>query len=324
MIPRFSRRSRPLSARQPCDNPAPRDLGTRPSLRFYGFPVGELETTMRLATPLLMLVCFLAAPVRTSAQGGSACNTLPNAAAVRQALQAVVNQAGQPNGGLDNNMWASVVNRDGEVCSVVFSGNDRGDQWPGSRVISAQKANTANAFSLPAGSAGILPGLSLSTANLYSAVQPGGSLFGLQESNPVNTHAAYGGNAGNQGLNDSMVGETIGGVNVFGGGLALYDLTGRLVGGIGVSGDTSCTDHVVAWKVRHLLNLDSVPTGVAPGGTDNMIQDIATNASGHPVSSSGFGHPACLNNPSPALLQAACPTGPSASLVACIAAVVTP
>ena len=280
---------------------------------------------MRIVTLWFILACFLAAPFRASAQGGSACSNLPDPAALRQALQAVVNQPGQPNGGLDNNMWASVVNRDGEVCSVVFSGGDRGDQWPGSRVISAQKANTANAFSLPAGSAGILSGLSLSTANLYSAVQPGGSLFGLQESNPVNTHAAYGSHPGNQGLpNDPMVGEVIGGVNVFGGGLALYDLTGRLVGGLGVSGDTSCTDHVVAWKVRHLLNLDSVPTGVAPGGTDNMIQDIGLNATGHSVSSSGFGHPTCLNNPSPALLQAACPTGPSASLAACPAANVTP
>ena len=53
-------------------------------------------------------------------------------------------------------------------------------------MISAQKANTANAFSLP--------GLALSTANLYTAVQPGGSLFGLQDSNPVNTDVAYGGN----------------------------------------------------------------------------------------------------------------------------------
>jgi hypothetical protein len=51
-------------------------------------------------------------------------------------------------------------------------GDERGDQWPGSRVISAQKANTANAFSLP--------GLALSTAQLFSAVQPGGSLYGLQ------------------------------------------------------------------------------------------------------------------------------------------------
>jgi len=65
------------------------------------------------------------------------------------------------------------------VCAVAFTGFDRGDQWPGSRVISAQKANTANAFSLP--------GLALSTAKLYSAVQPGGSLYGLQHSNPVDT-----------------------------------------------------------------------------------------------------------------------------------------
>jgi len=58
-------------------------------------------------------------------------------------------------------MWGSVVNRDGIVCAVAFTGGDRGDQWPGSRVISAQKANTANAFSLP--------GLALSTANLWAA-----------------------------------------------------------------------------------------------------------------------------------------------------------
>src|SRR5438874_8734267 len=110
-------------------------------------------------------------------------------------------------------MWATIVNRDGVVCAVTFTGDDRGSQWPGSRVISAQKANTANAFSLT--------GLVLSTANLYSAVQPGGSLFGLQESNPVDTSVAYGGNAKNYGEpNDPMVGHRIGGVNVFGGGLA--------------------------------------------------------------------------------------------------------
>ena len=64
------------------------------------------------------------------------------------------------NGGFNLDMWATVVNRDGVVCAVAFTGGNRGDQWPGSRVISAQKANTANAFSLP--------GLALSTANLYS------------------------------------------------------------------------------------------------------------------------------------------------------------
>src|SRR2546426_12806954 len=169
---------------------------------------------------------------------------LPSHAALTTALKAVVKEQ---NGGLGFNMWAAVVNRDGEVCAVTFSGGDRGDQWPGSRVISAQKANTANAFSLP--------GFALSTANLFSVVQPGGTLFGLQESNPVDTSVAYQGPSQNYGqANDPMVGHKIGGVNVFGGGLALYNKEGKLVGAIGLSGDTSCTDHIIAWKVRHKLN----------------------------------------------------------------------
>src|SRR5262245_58305095 len=190
-------------------------------------------------------------------------------------------------------MWATIVDRDGVVGAVAFSGNNRGDQWPGSRVISAQKANTANAFSLP--------GLALSTANLYSAVQPGGSLFGLQESNPVNHDAAYLGPATFFGKsNDPMVGLTIGGVNVFGGGLALYNSSGTLIGGLGVSGDSSCADHNIAWRTRHNLNLDFVPAGVAalfagdPTRKDNIVYDIKS----HPfqmngVSASGWGHPAC-------------------------------
>src|SRR6202040_2885006 len=115
-----------------------------------------------------------------------------------------------------------LVDRDGVVCAVAFSGVNRGAQWPGSRVISAQKANTANAFSLDASSSsngsGQAKGLALSTANLYSAVQPGGSLYGLQESNPVDTNVAYGGSPGNYGqANDPKNGRRIGGINVFGG-----------------------------------------------------------------------------------------------------------
>src|SRR4030095_15433369 len=159
-------------------------------------------------------------------------------------------------------------NRDGEVSSVAFSGNDRGDQWPGSRVISAQKANTANALSLP--------GLALSTANLYSAVQPAGSLFGLQDSNPVDTGAAYKGPSENYGKpNDPLVGKKSGGVNVFGGGLALYDIDGKLLGAIGGRRDSSCADHNIAWKIRHALNLDTLPGGVSPTHDDNIVNDIA-------------------------------------------------
>jgi uncharacterized protein GlcG (DUF336 family) len=186
-------------------------------------------------------------------------------------------------------MWGAVVNRDGVVCAVAFTGANRGSQWPGSRVISAQKANTANAFSLPQ--------LALSTANLYSAVQPGGSLFGLQESNPVSTAVAYRGSPAAYGTSsDPMIGGKIGGVNVFGGGLALYNASHVLIGAIGVSGDSSCADHNIAWRTRHTLSLDFVPAGVSgdPSRPDNIVYDIAEAAGlmiG--VSPSGWGHPTC-------------------------------
>src|SRR6266853_2747985 len=195
------------------------------------------------------------------------CADLPTHAQLAGALKSVVTN--DNNGGIGLNMWATVVNRDGIVCGVAFSGRDRGDQWPGSRVISAQKANTANAFSLP--------GLALSTANLYSAVQAGHSLFGLQESNPVNTAEAYLGPATNFGTgSDPMVAHRIGGVNVFGGGLALYNSAHVLVGAIGVSGDSSCADHNIAWRTRHDLGLDRVPAGVSGDSTrpDNIVYDI--------------------------------------------------
>lgn len=214
------------------------------------------------------------------------CQALPSHALLQAELTAARNQM---NGGFNLDMWGTIVDRDGIVCAVAFTGNTRGDQWPGSRVISAQKANTANAFSLPA--------LSLSTANIYSAVQPGGSLYGLQHSNPVDTSVAYGGNAiqfGQQ--NDPMVGGRIGGVNVFGGGLALYNAQHQLIGALGVSGDSSCADHNIAWRTRHYLKLDYVPAGVSPDTTrpDNIVYDI-TPAPGEMsgVSASGWGHPVC-------------------------------
>jgi len=218
-------------------------------------------------------------PTLTLAAGP--CSDLPSHADLRQALTDIaVDETAGDNGGFGLNMWGTIVNRDGEVCAVAFTGDDRGDQWPGSRVISAQKANTANAFSLP--------GLALSTAMLFSLVQPDGSLFGLQASNPVDVDVAYGGDSRNNGQhNDPMVGKKIGGVNVFGGGLALYDAAGVLIGAIGVSGDASCTDHVIAWRTRTLLELDSTPSN------DNIIFDIAPDANGHLVSASGFGHPSC-------------------------------
>lgn len=194
---------------------------------------------------------------------------LPSHSDLRSKLQSVV---GTENGGFETEMWAAVVDRDGVVKAVVYSGKERGDQWPGSRVIAAQKANTANAFSLP--------DFAISSANLYAATQPDGSLFGLQDSNPVDVSVAYGGDAANYGsTNDPMVGKKIGGINVFGGGLALYDEEGELIGALGVSGDTSCADHNIAWKLRHALVLDHVPAGVNKvhgkmhATNDNIVYD---------------------------------------------------
>src|SRR2546422_1801689 len=211
---------------------------------------------IRKAAVLVALACTVvgmgaAQSGNNQGQDSSTCAGLPGFSALKTALAAATVVEGS---GLNNQMWATVVDRDGVVCAVAFSGVNRGAQWPGSRVISAQKANTANAFSLDSssntGGSGQPNGLALSTANLYSAVQPGGSLFGLQFSNPVSTDDAYDGQSAKYGTaQDPMVGSKIGGVNVFGGGLALYAVGKKIVGAVGVSGDTSCADHNIAWRV---------------------------------------------------------------------------
>ncbi len=234
-----------------------------------------------LAVLFTLLTTLNMASARTV---GNACDATifggnPGHATLRAALQDAVLQGG---GGLGNPMWATVVDTSGNVCDVAFSGHVVSDQWRLSRVISAQKANTAGGLSKQAGSGGTE--IALSTANLWAAVQPGGSLFGLQHSNPVDSSVAYGGNETNWGTSrDPMRGQKIGGVNVFGGGLALYNAEGALVGGLGVSGDTSCADHNIAWRVRAALGLDHVPAGVGPNGKDGMIYD----------SDAAFGHPEC-------------------------------
>jgi uncharacterized protein GlcG (DUF336 family) len=242
------------------------------------------------------------------------CQNLPSYTALKTALASAT---ATETSGLNNQMWATIVDRDGVVCAVAFTGVNRGAQWPGSRVISAQKANTANAFSLDSSSnsngSGQPTGLALSTANLYSAVQPGGSLYGLQASNPVDTGVAYKGPSSNEGTShDPMVGNKIGGVNVFGGGLALYGPGKQVIGAVGVSGDTSCADHDIAWRTRHALGLDHLlgVGGVSGDASrpDNIIYDITANPNGGTGNSAGgFGHPKCINTADPATLPVVVP-----------------
>jgi uncharacterized protein GlcG (DUF336 family) len=167
-------------------------------------------------------------------------------------------------------MWGAVVNRDGELCAYVTSTVDPTQVWPGSQAIAKAKAYTANAFSLD--------DLALSTARLYTFVQPGHSLFSLNWSNPFNPSflAAPDGNGGGSR-------RLVGGLITFGGGVPLYS-GGRVIGGLGISGDTSCTDHEIAKRVRQLAGMNP------PGGA--AVDDIVyPNVDGP----SPFGHPLCPN-----------------------------
>jgi uncharacterized protein GlcG (DUF336 family) len=238
-----------------------------------------------MRTNALILAAAMGITTAAIAQTPTDCSRVPDYAKLKAAVIQVVKEGSGANSGLGNQEWGAVVNRDGIVCALVFSGPHRAAQWPGSRVIAAEKANTANAFSTS--------NFAISSANLWASAQPGGSLYGIN--GPPNPAIAFAGDPQKFGLpDDPMVGNAIGGVIVFGGGLPLYDARGELVGGLGLSGDTACADHVMAWKVRHALKFDAVPVGVAPGPSDNLILDVQNS-----VSASGFGHPSCKGGQPP-------------------------
>lgn len=236
--------------------------------------------------PMLVVTAGIILVSGAFQDAAAGCHDLPNQNDLRTALSSA-NSAVDLT--LNNEMWGTIVDEDGTVCAVAHTGdNALQSQWLASRVISAQKANTANSLSLGNNAGGANAGLALSSGNLWAAVQPGGSLFGLQFSNPVDPAVAYAGKQERFGsAKDPMVGKRIGGVNVFGGGLGLYNAGGKRVGGIGVSGDTSCRDHMVAWETRHNLGLDFVTAGVSGDSSrpDNIIFDV----------NNGFGHPNCLD-----------------------------
>jgi uncharacterized protein GlcG (DUF336 family) len=168
-----------------------------------------------------------------------------------------------------NLMWSAVVDRAGRLCSVIKTG----DAWPGSRAIAIAKAGTANDFSNSK--------LALSTANLYAPTQPGGSLYGLNNSNPFNPDFL----APHSGKD-----QFAGGIITFGGGVALYQ-GGQVIGGLGVSGDSSCADHAIAYRMRKAAGFDGIPAGVGPGGTDNISYAPVTTP---PTPPTGFQQPHCF------------------------------
>src|SRR5436309_14653947 len=206
------------------------------------------------------------------AQGRQAnCSAVPTAEQLKQLLAAAPAHGGNAGGLFGGaRMWAAVVNRDGDLCAFATSSDDATQVWPGSQAIAKAKAYTANAFSLDA--------LALSTAMLYTFTQPGHSLWGLNQSNLFNADflappSGTGGGAGS----------IAGGIITFGGGVALY-AGGHIVGGLGISGDTACTDHEIAKRVRDEAGMNP------PGG--RTVDDISYSAVDGP---SVFTHPLCPN-----------------------------
>ena len=236
------------------------------------------------------------------AQTSNGCGNLPDYFALKRAL---VSARSAENSGLNAQQWATIVDRDGVVCAVAFSGNDRTAQMGIGRISSAMRASTANNFAFDANSMangkGFPIGLALSTANLFSATQPGGFVAGVAENYPVNQSAVFGGTPDRFGtLVDPMVGQRVGGFTPIGGGLALYGAGQVAVGGVGVGGDHSCTDHDVAWRLRNLLGLDHLaglpPLSGDPSHPDNIVYDITPNPDGGTgISATGLGHPKCPN-----------------------------
>jgi uncharacterized protein GlcG (DUF336 family) len=215
----------------------------------------------------------------------SNCRDMLTAAQIKTFLQAAPNTGGNA-GGLfaGRRMWGAVVNRDGELCAFAASMDDETQVWPGSQAIAKAKAYTANAFSLDS--------LPLSTARLYTFVQPGHSLASLGQSNlfDPNFLAPPSGQGG--GLN-----RITGGLIFFGGGVPLYR-NGKVIGGLGVSGDTACTDHEIAKRVRTAAGLNP-PAGP---GADDITYSSADGAGvfTHPLCVNTFRNGAFLGNEAPA------------------------
>jgi uncharacterized protein GlcG (DUF336 family) len=200
------------------------------------------------------------------------CSDVLGGADLVKLLRAAPTREGADAGGLNHGkfMWGAVVNREGQLCSVAVSTDDAAATWPGSRGIAIAKAFTANAFSTDT--------VPLSTARLYTLSQPGHSLWGAGAGNPINPACLSAPGEPNTG-----VGKVCGGTIVFGGGLPLYKGQTR-VGGLGVSGDTSCADHEIAKRVRDAAGLNP-PTG-------RTADDIVYTSKDGP---SPFAHPLCAN-----------------------------
>ena len=227
------------------------------------------------------LLCALstAAAGQNATSAAANCQGLPGRAALKAAVIKAAHNYGTIGGLFQGTrMWGAIVNRDGKLCAFATSTDDPTKVWPGSQAIAKAKAYTANAFSLGTSSVGGIAGFPLSTAQLYTFVQPGHSLFGLNNSNLLDPDCLAPASGDGGGLN-----RICGGIITFGGGVALFH-GGRALGGLGISGDTACADHEIARNTRDALGLNP------PGGA--TADDISYSSES---GASAFTHPLCPN-----------------------------
>lgn len=265
---------------------------------------------IKIGKSLLASALVLAGISLASSAIASTCAALPKADELKSVLMSVDNDPQDPsmhmvnvqaNGGVYVHKWLVLMDSSGVVCAVVHSlpadMDVATDLTLAHRVYAAQKAFTTNSFSHNRGG--------LSSADLYLPALPSGT---LSSSTDLHTNVDFlAGDINTFGTtNDPLVGKRVGGFNGLGGGLTLYNKNRKKVGAIGVSGDTSCSAHVVAWKVRELLangaySVANIPWGPSAAMNDAMIQDIVVGSyGGQGVSTSTLGHPKCANNPTAA------------------------
>ena len=85
-----------------------------------------LQKRLPLATSILAILVLFAGEVAKAADekpADNACKNLPNFSSLKAALEAAT---AAESSGLNNQMWGTVVDRDGVVCAVAFTGVNRG------------------------------------------------------------------------------------------------------------------------------------------------------------------------------------------------------
>ena len=229
-----------------------------------------------------LMATLIASRGAVSAQSGNGCSNLPSQSDLRAALSAA---RGVGNGGFDLDMWGTLVNRDGIVCAVAFTGADRGDPMAGQpRDLGAEGEHRERVQ--PAGPRALHRQPLCGRAARRQPVRPAGQQSGRHRRgvrrHPANVRHSrtIRWSAARSAASTSSA--------------AAWRCTTRRTSwsaAIGVSGDTSCADHNIAWRTRHALNLDYVPGGVGAGGARRQHQLSGVGAV--PSLANDFSHPIC-------------------------------